>query len=471
MRTSTVILLLALLWAPAASAQMFNPWPPNACPPGSTCENCPDQGQVTRPASPSRKTSAATSPQPAIVRVISEVDDEIWLGSGVLTEPTENLAPGLGLVLTADHTLPANPASVRVVFSGGQQVVADIIGRDTVGDLAALSIPMPRVVPYKIAMEAPQVGDTLWAAGYATATGHFECVRGRLLHYATDESLMVAGSVRDGVSGGPIISERGERGRLAGIVSLSDHEFVVGSHCGLIRQFLARIFRPATPEGMSPMNPPPSAETPLIADPPQTLPPSTISVADHLDKIRGQIAADLAAARQVDSGRFDVIEASLAGLANTSKQVTAIGGPSWIGAALPGALAALGWSAPPSVAALLALRTGGWLIRRRRKRRATKDAIEPEPVDAKEDGAVADAADAFHAPGIPRDDTEARQFLQLSELEGRSPLHDALIGRFTFDELQDTIDRKPAGPEADWARSLRRRLEDRFNAMAPVAVV
>jgi hypothetical protein len=117
--------------------------------------------------------------------------------------------------------------------------------------------------------------------------------------------------------------------------------------------------------------------------------------------------------------------------------------PAW----LTTAVTVGGFSFPPALVAGLALR---WLIRRRR---------------AKRKGVTADAGGLFL-----RDTTEAAQFLRLSKSEGRSPLHDALIGRLAYDELQNTIDRKPDGPEADFARDLRRRLENRFNEMAPLAL-
>ncbi|KKL23530.1 hypothetical protein LCGC14_2424470 [marine sediment metagenome] len=69
---------------------------------------------------------------------------------------------------------------------------------------------------------------------------------------------------------------------------------------------------------------------------------------------------------------------------------------------------------------------------------------------------------------LPRKAKEARQFLQLSKLEGRSPLFDALIGRLALDELDDTIDGNR--PEKDYAIRLKERLMRRFNEIAPVSV-
>jgi hypothetical protein len=70
-----------------------------------------------------------------------------------------------------------------------------------------------------------------------------------------------------------------------------------------------------------------------------------------------------------------------------------------------------------------------------------------------------------------RDDEEARQLLQLSMLEGRNPLHDAIIGRFAFDELDRVIDGSDEWPDArDYAKKLKAILENKFNEMAPLSV-
>ncbi len=65
-----------------------------------------------------------------------------------------------------------------------------------------------------------------------------------------------------------------------------------------------------------------------------------------------------------------------------------------------------------------------------------------------------------------RDDTEAKRFLRLAELEGRDPVHDALIGRFALDELGYMIETE--ADQADWAQRLQTTLEARFNRMVPL---
>ena len=65
-----------------------------------------------------------------------------------------------------------------------------------------------------------------------------------------------------------------------------------------------------------------------------------------------------------------------------------------------------------------------------------------------------------------RDTTEARQFLRLAKLEGRDPVHDALIGTFVMDDLAAIIE--GGGQHAAFAAELKRTLEGRFNDMVPL---
>jgi len=141
----------------------------------------------------------------------------------------------------------------------------------------------------------------------------------------------------------------------------------------------------------------------------------------------------------------------------------------------------LGGLTPAALAAWGALRLLA-RVRRRRRRTAPPDpssrpaAATPASSPAATDDAVdSDPAEPAAEAGRPfcpaeRSTEEARQLLRLSELEGRSPLHDAIVGRFTFDALDRTIDADPTGPAADYARRIRRELEDRFNEVAPLAV-
>lgn len=71
-----------------------------------------------------------------------------------------------------------------------------------------------------------------------------------------------------------------------------------------------------------------------------------------------------------------------------------------------------------------------------------------------------------HQP-IERDDTETRQLLRLSQLEGRDPLQDAVAGRLALDRLDAVADSDADPQRANWADELRRELRERFNDIAP----
>lgn len=68
---------------------------------------------------------------------------------------------------------------------------------------------------------------------------------------------------------------------------------------------------------------------------------------------------------------------------------------------------------------------------------------------------------------VERDLAEARQLLQLSRLEGRDPLQDAIAGRLALDRLDALADSDSDPQQATWADRLRRELKERFNEIAP----
>ena len=129
-----------------------------------------------------------------------------------------------------------------------------------------------------------------------------------------------------------------------------------------------------------------------------------------------------------------------------------------------GPLAAM---ASPTAGAVL-LGGGGigalWLVRRllARSRKGETGGARPGEV-------TADAGTTFQeeASPIERDDTEARELLRLSQLEGRDPLQDALAGRLAIDRLDALAESDVDKDRAAWADELRRELKERFNEVAP----
>jgi hypothetical protein len=62
---------------------------------------------------------------------------------------------------------------------------------------------------------------------------------------------------------------------------------------------------------------------------------------------------------------------------------------------------------------------------------------------------------------------EARQLLQLSQLEGRDPLQDAVAGRIALDRLDALAEGNASDEQSRWADELRRELRERFNDISP----
>ena len=421
-----------------------------------------------------------------VVRVTNLTGSNRCHGSGTLVHNDE----GRGIVLTCGHLFRDGVGRITVWFSDGRPVDGELLAVDQTWDLAALAIVRPGVMPVKIAADYPVPGEQLESCGYG-ADGKYWCNRGQVLGYTrtlatqTHETLEMSGCAREGDSGGPVLNRRGE---LVAVIWGTDGRSVMGTFCGRIRRFLHGILAvERKPER------PPEAESADAADGPLGAGDGSSSFGEGLDRI-GQRLDDLGGRfeedarkrgeRQMTIGqRFDGVERSLAALARLPDRINGVeqavtadrlrpvieelaGGmiaaraPSVLEAAIPAILAGLGWTGPPALAAIVGLRVLSGLIRyRRRKNRS---------------GEAADAAGGFRRDepvgSLPRDDEEAYQFLQLSRLEGRSPLHDALVGRIAFDELDKAIDAQPDGAGADWARALRRKLEDRFNEMAPPAV-
>ena len=422
----------------------------------------------------------------SVVRVANLTGSSRCHGSGTLVHNDE----GRGIVLTCGHLFREGVGRITVQFSDGRPVDGELLAVDQTWDLAALAIVRPGAVPVKVAAEYPVPGEQLESCGYG-ANGDYRCNRGRALGYTrtlatrTHETLEMSGCAREGDSGGPVFNRRGE---LVAVVWGTDGRSVMGTFCGRIRRFLHGILQAERkPEGQ------PEAESVDVAGGPPEAESGSSPFGAHLDRISQRLddlggrfeaeAQEREDQRMTVGRRFDIVERSLAALSRLPDRIDGVeqavtadrlrpvmeelaGGmlvsraPSVLEAAIPAILAGLGWTGPPALAAIVGLRVLSGLIRyRRRKNRS---------------GEAADAAGGFRRDepvgSLPRDDEEAYQFLQLSRLEGRSPLHDALVGRIAFDELDKAIDAQPDGAGADWARALRRKLEDRFNEMAPPAI-
>lgn len=463
--------LVALCLAGLAESQL--------CPPGTACRKgvCFPLLQKWRTARPSARPTprvqpqrgmsaaaprqAAEQPHPAVPRVTAHYGSTSFPMTGVLVEKVDG--KDLARVLTAAHLLIVGqePDQIVVEFADGWRGLATVKEIDHVWDMAVLSIRKPPAEPIAIAATAPQQGDQLTLFGYGN--GRPRRFTGRTRDFASPGDLKIWEFLQVGVpsiqgdSGGAILNQRGE---LAGIISGSDPS---GITCGPVCTRLRRLLKAARPshatrKPLVPIEP----ATPADKGPPL---PKIVEASTGLAELEKQLAAreaqlekqradletriirieETTAAGGLDNVRAVARETAIAALADRA--------PGAVEAMMPGLLAALGMTAPPSAAAIVGLSVLRFWLRQRRKR----------PPAGREEPALVD-----FPQNPPRDDTEARQLLRLGKLEGRDPIHDALVGQMVYDELDRDIER--GEDNAGFATKLKRRLEDRFNEIVPHAL-
>ena len=423
-------------------------------------------GQCTQESCP-----RPVAPHPAVVRVAHVTSGgSRCYGSGTLVYKDA----AQGIVVTCAHLFRGQEGKVVVTFPDGRPIEADLVAVDRAWDLAAVKIAPPQAEPVTVAAQHPKPGDPLQSCGYGF-DGRYWCNQGRALGYArtagtsTHEMLELSGCARDGDSGGPVFNASGE---LVAVLWGTDGRMVGGTFCGRVRKFLAGVFSP----GRLPDQHPGPAPLPPGASPGK---PSLPGLDDHISEIRQRLdglIAQLNDARQQQAeqeqswnGRLEKIENAVTlvgGLkdrideANEAvgsdnlrtvirEAVTGVMAERTPGAAttiLPAVLAALGWTGPPSLAAIFALRLVAGLLRRRiaRRRRGDPRTGRPRPRRAK-----------------PLNDDYARQLAGVYALSGRSPIADATLGR-EYDEELRRSERSSDAAFARWARALRQRVARRF---------
>jgi|GEM_PF-1425322 len=348
----------------------------------------------------------AAAPHAAVVRIANALPGGITCyGSGTLVGKEDTR----GLVLTCSHLFRQGAGTVTVAFPSGRQHGARLLDRDQAWDLAALEIDEPPAQPVAIAGEYPRPGESLQSCGYGP-DGRYQCQPGRALGYAktaastSHETLQVSGAARDGDSGGPVLNARGE---LVAVVWGTDGRTVEGTYCGRIRKFLAGLAsRGRQPPGVSGG----ADDTRRLTPPAPTLPgPSTPPTpwGDRIEDLRRRLADQ----EQTFGQRIERIEKAVAIAAGLKERIekaesavgaenlrrivrevagglVAEGAPGLLEKALPAVMAALGWTGPPAIAAVLAARVLAAVLRRRRDERrqgrrepdaGTKAAPAPQP--------------------------------------------------------------------------------------------
>ncbi len=401
----------------------------------------------------------------AVVRVVHAVGRCRLYASGTVVHDDGRSA----LVLSCAHLFNEGTGRVWVVFSDGRQAGASPLAIDAAWDLSALRISSAGVEPIRLAAEAPRPGEPLQNCGYGP-DGAYRCSRGHARGYTnsagttTFETLCLAGAARDGDSGGPVLNARGE---LVGVVWGTDGRTVHATYCGRVRRFLEKLLPTRPPET------PPESPAPPPGDSPADLPQPSGERLEEPGAILGRFDAlerqlDALARRKSDgdqqlASRLAMVESALSAIGQLrarldqqtpagQDQLPAAAGeaarsaaPSLLAAVLPSLLAALGWTAPPSLAAVLALRVGLAIIRRRAERRK---------------GEKAAPRGSRRLPGLCNDQY-ARQLNSVYALSGRSTTADATLGR----EYDRELCQMEAGADdavARWAQNVRRRVSDRF---------
>lgn len=366
-------------------------------------------------------------PHPAVARIVNVLPGNgACYGSGTLVGSEQ----GKGLVLTCQHLFREGSAQITVCFPGGASAAATLLSANATWDLAALEISLPTAMPVAISQQAPREGEPLRSCGFGP-DGRYRCNSGRALGYcrtgATSgyETLTLSGSARQGDSGGPVLNDRGE---LVAVIWGTDGRTVEATYCGRIRKFLATIgWRATSPVVPPPLQPiQPSDEKPTVTDPPASAPAVTDADGQRLRELIREIAVGLLVERA----------------------------PGLVETFLPGLLAALGWTGPPSIAAIVALRLVSMLLKRHKA--ATVGRAQETASDDDESGSDADRDQRSRLY-----DDYAAQLAQVYTLSGHSTLADATLGRGYDEELRQAEQSSDA-TLARWARLLRERVAQRF---------
>ncbi len=182
--------------------------------------------------------TAAQTPHPSVVRVISPERNGASLGSGTLVDVSDKH----GLVLTNWHVVKDAAGNVIVSFPDGFQTPGYVVKMDREWDLAAVVIWKPQAKPVPIAPQVPRQGEPLTIAGYGS--GNYKAQAGRCVQYLSPapnrpaDIVEVSAAARHGDSGGPILNSRGE---LAGVLFGEGGGMTSGSAAARVRWFVESL--------------------------------------------------------------------------------------------------------------------------------------------------------------------------------------------------------------------------------------
>ncbi len=422
-------------------------------------------------------TGQTSAMHPAVAKVVSTRGRQQKHGSGTLVDCGGGIQ-GAGLVVTCAHVLCSGFDTV-VVFPSGVRCQAAIVATDALHDCALLRIQTPADVRgMPLAGTYARVGEmATWAgyggqAGYASGTASVAGYRG--------DWLAARGRVRNGDSGGPLCTARGLVGVVCEVSQAPGEPWMIhGPQVLWIRSFIrqrAPEFLRNAGEEREPSEerkteaPPSGGEVTAVESPARStaLTPQISTLAGEVRSVLQRLDR-FAKAKEVAETVIRSAEAT--GVKEVIKRAAPAAAARWAPWLLPALAGAstgpVGWALVVGVAAL-------WRRTRKSQRRRIDGGKRSESESAfgsspfvSPDRPSGGAGDDFPRR-LPRDNVEAEQFLRLSRLEGRDPVHDALVGRLAYDELDKWIEKD--GSEAGFARDLKKTLQDRFNAFVPLAM-
>ncbi len=329
-----------------------------------------------------------TSADRAVVRVCNTAHGSRSYGSGTYIE--ENGQP---LILTCSHLFRDGVGQIDVGFPGGLRFKAQLLSANQQWDLAILSIPKPNITPVKIATDYPKPGDTVTSYGWGKDC-RFTQSPGKVLGYVATfrtglyETLYTTSRGGEGNSGGPILNDRNE---LVAVCWGGVNE-AHGTFCDRVRRFLRGVLGLPPPTNC----PPEGCKDPNAVDvlpgtnllpdnllPPidqVTPPPPDNPLEELVDEFNQPNPPPLPVDDVLSPPSIDdvstVIQDAVAGIATTNQVPTTL-----MDAAIPVALAALGWTGPPAIAAVFGLRILSGLVRRRRRKRS--ESVEKNDTNGK----------------------------------------------------------------------------------------
>ncbi len=154
----------------------------------------------------------------AMAEAVSSAEAATVLVKGRRRMPSSGVAFSADLVLTADHSVERDE-SISVVLSDGEEMAAEVAGRDPGSDLALLRLPEGKATPATVATEEAQVGEFVLAlgrpktSGIEASLGVISAINGPV---RTRRGGMIEKFVRTdaipmpGFSGGPLVNAEGK---------------------------------------------------------------------------------------------------------------------------------------------------------------------------------------------------------------------------------------------------------------------